>query len=153
MGTSIAPTVRVRVGLTERLDLRLTGLGFGTRPLVTSGSWSARVGQTLLLVEGVARWRPDKVVRPMVSVGVGTERIGVEGSAAAPYHGESHARWYVAGDAGAGLALRLHPHWDLQFEAHALFTTPRPAVHFFDLEAARTGQPTLMAIVSLAGGV
>jgi hypothetical protein len=152
VGASIAPTVRLRVGLSERFALRLTGLGFGTRPLVTSGTKSARVGQSLLLVEGVARWRSDKVVRPMLSVGAGTERIGVEGRADAPYHGENHARWFVAGDAGAGLAVRLHPHWELQIEAHALFTTPRPAVHFFDIEAARTGQPTLMAIVSLAGG-
>lgn len=152
VGASIAPTVRLRVGLNERLALRLTGLGFGTRPLVTSGIWSARVGQSLLLLEGVARWRSGKVVHPMISLGAGTERIGVEGHADPPNHGESNARWFVAGDVGAGLAVRLHPHWELQIEAHALFTTPRPAVHFFDTEAARTGQPTLMAIVSLAGG-
>lgn len=152
VGASIAPTLRLRVGLSERLALRLTGLGFGTRPLVRSGDWSARVGQSLLLLEGVARWRSGKVVRPMISLGAGTERIGIEGRAAPPNHGESNARWFVAGDVGAGIAARLHPHWELQIEAHALFTTPRPAVHFFDTEAARTGQPTLMAIVSLAGG-
>ncbi len=154
VGASLAPTVRFRVGLSERLALRLTGLGFGTRPLVTSGtkSMSARVGQSLLLVEGVARWRSGKVVRPMLSVGAGAERIAVEGRADAPDHGENNARWFVAGDAGAGVAVRLHPHWELQIEAHALFTTPRPAVHFLDIEAARAGQPTLMAIVSLAGG-
>ncbi len=152
VGVSIAPTLRLRVGLSERFALRLTGLGFGTRPLVTNGTSSARVGQSLLLVEGVARWRSGKIVRPMLTVGAGTERIAVEGSADAPHHGESHARWFVAGDAGAGFAVRLHTHWELQIEAHAIFTTPRPAVHFFDIEAARTGQPTLMAIVSLAGG-
>jgi hypothetical protein len=152
VGPSLAPTVRFRVGLSERFALRLTGLGFGTRPVVTSGTWSAQVGQSLLLLEGVARWRPDKVVRPMLSVGAGSERISVEGRADAPYRGESNARWFLAGDAGAGLAVRLHSHWELQIEAHALFTTPRPAVNFFDIEAARTGQPTLMAIVSLAGG-
>lgn len=152
VSASIAPTVRFRVGLSERFALRLTGLGFGTRPLVTRGTWSARVGQSLLLLEGVARWRSGMVVRPMLSVGAGAERIAVEGSAGTPYHGESNARWFVAGDAGAGVAVRLHRHWELQIEGHALFTAPRPAVSFFDIEAARTGQPTLMAIVSLAGG-
>ncbi len=152
VGASVAPTARLRVGLSERFALRLTGLGLGTRPVVTNLTRSARVGQTLLLVEGVARWRSGKVVRPILSVGAGAERVAVEGRADPPYHGESNARWFVAGDAGAGVAVRLHPHWELQIEAHALFTTPRPAVSFFDIEAARTGQPTLMAIMSLAGG-
>ena len=43
-------------------------------------------------------------------------------------------------------------HWEAQLEVHALFAAPRPAIRFFDVEAAKAGQPTLMALLTLAGG-
>jgi hypothetical protein len=153
LGASVAPTARVRMALGERFWLRASGLGFGTQPLVSSGdAASARVSQTILLLEcGASPW-PRRLVRPLVSLGAGAERIGIEGNALAPYQGESNARWFAAGDVGLGMAVRLHAHWELLVETHALFTTPRPAVQFFDLQAARAGQPTLLAVVTLAGG-
>jgi len=153
LGPSVAPTVRLRAAVGERFWLRLSGLGFGTQPLVRGGDpGSARVNRSLLLLEGGVWLLPRHRVRPLVSLGVGTERIGVAGFANAPYRGENNARWFAAGDVGAGVAVRVHAHFELQLELHALFTAPRPAVNFFDIEAARGGQPTLMAVLSLAGG-
>ena len=134
--------------------MRLTALGLGTRPTIQTDIGTASVSQSLLLLEGAVWLRPRRHVRPLLSLGVGAERIAVDGTAnpGLPYQGERNARWFAAGDVGAGFALRVHAHWELLLEAHALFTAPRPAVRFFDVEAARTGQPTLMAILTLAGG-
>jgi hypothetical protein len=77
----------------------------------------------------------------------------VDGTAGAPYVGEHNMRWFFAVDVGAGIALRLAKHWQVQLEAHALWTAPRPEVRFFDAGGARAGQPTLLAILTLAGGL
>jgi hypothetical protein len=89
----------------------------------------------------------------VISLGLGAERVAVEGSTSSPsYQGAHNARWFAAGDIGAGVSLRLGAHWEMLLEAHALFAAPRPAVRFFDVEVARAGQPTLLAILTLAGG-
>jgi hypothetical protein len=137
----------------ERFWGRVTGVGLGTRSTVQTGIGSAAVSQSLVLLEGAVCLRPRRAVRPLFSLGVGAERMAVDGrSNQATYQGQSNARWFGAADVGAGAALRLRSHWEVLFELHALFTTPRPSVRFFDLEVARAGQPTLMAILTLAGG-
>ena len=154
VGPALAPAARLRGAIDERFWVRLTALGLGTRPTIQTDIGTASVSQSLLLLEGAVWLRPRRHVRPLLSLGVGAERIAVDGTAnpGLPYQGERNARWFAAGDVGAGFALRVHAHWELLLEAHALFTAPRPAVRFFDVEAARTGQPTLMAILTLAGG-
>ena len=153
IGPTLAPAARLRMAWGERLWGRLTAIGLGTHPSVHTDIGSAGVSQNLLLLECAAWLRPRRLVRPLVSLGLGAERVAVDGTASLPYYqGESNARWFAAGDLGAGVALRLRAHWEVQLEAHALFAVPRPAVHFFDVEAARAGQPTLLAILTLAGG-
>lgn len=152
LGVALAPCARLRVALGERLWLRLVATGFGTRPTVRTDIASATVSQTLILLEGAAWLRPRRRVRPLFSVGLGAERVTVAGSIDPPFHGEQNARWFFAGDVGAGVALRLLAHWEVQIEAHALFAAPRPTVRFFDVEAARAGQPTLLLVITVAGG-
>jgi len=153
IGPTLAPAARLRVALDERFWLRLTALGLGTRPSVQTDIGSATVSQNLLLLEGSAWLRPQRSLRPLFSLGLGAERVGVEGTAGSPdYQGERNARWFAAGDVGVGLGLRLRAHWEVLLEAHALFAAPRPAVRFFDIELARAGQPTLLLILTLAGG-
>ena len=152
LGPTLAPAARLRLALDERFWARLTALGLGTRPRVGTDIGSASVSQNLLLLEFAAWLRPRRLFRPLLSVGVGAERIAVEGAASGAYQGERNARWFAAADVGTGFALRLQAHWEVQLEAHALFEVPRPAVQFFDVEVARAGQPTLLAILSLAGG-
>jgi len=152
IGPTLAPTARLRLALDERFWVRLTALGLGTHPRVGTDARSASVSQDLLLLEFAACVRPRQVVRPLFSVGLGGERVAVDGTASTPYQGERNARWFAAADVGAGLALRLRRHWEVQLEVHALFAAPRPAIRFFDVEAARAGQPTWLAILTLAGG-
>jgi hypothetical protein len=152
IGPTLAPAARLRLALDERFWVRLTALGLGTRPRVRTQAGSASVSQDLLLLECAAWLRPRRWVRPLVSLGVGAQRVEVEGMASAPYQGERNARWFAAADAGAGLALRLRTHWEVQLEVHALIAAPRPAIRFFDAEAARAGQPMVLAILTLAGG-
>jgi hypothetical protein len=153
IGPAVAPAARLRMALGERFWARLTALGLGSGPRVNwNSTFSASVSQSLVLLE-VASWlRPRRLVRPLFSLGLGLERVAVEGTATLPYQGERNARWFAAGDAGVGVSLRLQAHWEVQLEVHALFATPRPAVRFLDTEVARAGQPTLLAILTLAGG-
>jgi hypothetical protein len=152
IGPTLAPAARLRLALDQRRWVRLTALGLGSRPRVGTGIGSASVSQDWLLLEFAAWLRPKRIVRPMLSVGMGAERVGVEGTASGSYRGERNARWFAAADVGTGFALRLRAHWEVQLEVHALFAAPRPAVRFFDVEVARAGQPTLLAVLSLAGG-
>jgi hypothetical protein len=153
LGPTLAPAARLRLALAERFWLRLTGLGLGTRPSVQTALGAASVSQNLVLLELAAWLRPRRVLQPLVSLGLGAERVAVAGSTGSPsYQGANHARWFAAGDVGTGVSLRLGTHWELQLEAHALFAVPRPAVRFLDVEVAWTGQPTLLAILTLAGG-
>jgi hypothetical protein len=153
VGPALAPIARLRVALDGRFWTRVTGLGLGTRPRVGDAAiGSASVSRNLLLFEFAAWLRPGRPVRPLFSLGFGAQRIAVEGTASLPYQGQSNARWFAVGDVGTGVALRLQAHWEVQLEAHALFSAPRPAIRFFDAEVARVGQPTLLAILTLAGG-
>ncbi len=153
IGPALAPAVRVRLAVAEGWWLRLTAIGLGTRPTVHSDLGEARVSQSLALLEGAAKFRAGRRIQPVLTVGAGAERVGVEGrNVLAPFRGEHNARWFAAGDLGAGVSLRVHPHWELLCEAHALFAAPRPMVRFFDVEAARAGRPTFFVILTLAGG-
>ena len=152
IGPTLAPAARLRLAMDARFWVRLTALGLGTRPQVGTALGSARVSQNLLLLECAAWLRPGRLLRPLVSLGAGAQRVAVEGTSSMPYQGARSVRWFVAADVGAGLALRLQAHWEVQLEVHALFATPRPAIRFFDVDAARAGQPMLLAILTLAGG-
>jgi hypothetical protein len=152
IGPTLAPAARLRTALGERWWLRLTAVGLGTQPSVANEVGSATVNQNLVLLEASARLRPRRLVQPVLSLGLGGERVGVQGETNSLYRGASNARWFAAADLGAGVSFRLLAHWELLLEAHALFTAPRPAIRFVDSEAARAGQPTLFGIITLAGG-
>jgi len=156
LGTMVAPAARLRLALGEYSWVRLTALGMGTRPTVGARVGpdvaTARVGQDLLLAEFAAWLRPRRLVRPTFSVGLCGVRIAVDGTASAPFQGEHNVRWYAGGDLGIGVALRWLAHWEAQLEVHALFLAPHPSIRFFDMEAAQVTQPTVLAILTLAGG-
>jgi hypothetical protein len=153
IGPALAPVVRLRLAMGERLWARLTALGLGTRPEVASRIGSARVSQDLLLLECAAWLLPGRRLRPLLSLGLGAERFAVDGASNLPsYRGENNVRWFFAADAGLGLSLRLGAHFELQLEGHALVALPRPEVRFFDQDTAKASQPSLLAILTLAGG-
>jgi hypothetical protein len=151
-GTAGAPVVRLGFALNETFWLRLGAMGFGTKPRLGGGYASASLSQSLILLEGEARFRTRRKVQPSVSIGIGSERVAVDGSANFPYHGRSDARWYFAGDIGAGVATRLSPHWEARLEGHAMIALPRPEVRFAGKTFAQAGVPTFLATLTLAGG-
>jgi hypothetical protein len=152
LGTSAAPVARLRLALDERFWVRLSAIGLGTRPPTRAASGSATVSQSFVLLECSAWFRRGRALRPTVSLGIGAERFAVDGSAKLPYRGEQNASWFFAADAGVGLSLRLGRHWEIQLETHALVAAPRPWVQLYETVGARAGQPTLLAVLSLAGG-
>jgi len=151
-GTAAAPVARLRFAIDEIFWLRFGALGLGTEPRLVADYASASISQSLVLLEGAAWFRVRRSVRPTVSLGVGGERVAVEGSTNLPYRGQQNARWFFVADAGAGLAVRLSPHWEAQLEGHMLVATPRPVVRFLGTEFARAGLPTFLATLTLAGG-
>jgi hypothetical protein len=151
-GTAGAPVVRLGFAINETFWLRLGALGFGTQPRLGPTFASASLSQSLVLLEGEARFRTRRKVQPSVSIGIGSERVAVDGSANFPYHGRSDDRWYFAGDVGAGVATRLSPHWEARIEGHAMVALPRPEVRFAGKTFAQAGLPTFMATLTLAGG-
>jgi hypothetical protein len=151
-GTAAAPVARLRFAIDEMFWLRVGALGLGTEPRLVADYASASISQSLVLLEGAAWFRVRRSVRPTVSLGVGGERVAVEGSTNLPYRGQQNARWFFVADAGAGLAVRLSPHWEAQLEGHMLVATPRPVVRFLGTEFARAGLPTFLATLTLAGG-
>ena len=59
-----------------------------------------------------------------------------------------------AADAGVGLRMPLRPRRvELGVEVHALVAEPYPVVRFFETEVARAGRPSLLASVTLLGGI
>jgi hypothetical protein len=89
-----------------------------------------------------------------VSLGAGVLYLEAEGHETAPYiAGDAH-RFSAAADAGVGLRMPLRPRRvELGVEFHALLAQPYPVVRFFDNEVARAGRPSLLASVTLLGGI
>lgn len=151
-GTAEAPVLRLRFAIDETFWLRLGALGFGTQPRLVADYASATLSQTLVLLEGSARFRTRARVQPLLSVGMGSERVAVDTSTHSPYRGHQNARWYFAADVGAGLALRLAAHWEAQLEGHMWIAAPRPEVRFLGNTFAQAGLPTFLATLTVAGG-
>jgi len=151
-GTAEAPVLRLRFAIDETFWLRLGALGFGTQPRLVADYASATISQTLILLEGSARFRTRARVQPLLSLGMGSERVAVDASTHSPYRGHQNARWYFAADVGAGLALRLAAHWEAQLEGHMWIAAPRPEVRFLGNTFAQAGLPTFLATLTVAGG-
>lgn len=151
-GTAGAPLVRVRFAVDETFWLRLGALGFGNQPPLVAYYASASVSQSIVLLEGMARFRTRRRLQPSLSLGLGAERVAVDVSTLSPYRGHQAARWYFATDVGAGLAARVSTHWEAQLEGHVLIAAPRPEVRFLGKTFAQAGLPTFLATLTLAGG-
>jgi hypothetical protein len=112
------------------------------------------VSQTVLLAELIARFRRDRRIEPIVSLGGGALRLAADSHESAPYEAVSGARWSAAADVGVGVRVPLRRHrFELGVEVHALVAQPYPSIRFFDNEIARAGRPSLLGSVTLLGGI
>jgi hypothetical protein len=151
---AILSVARLEHAFGRRLCGRLTFEGLGTDARVMTTGGYVDVSQTMLLAEGVVRFRRGGRIEPLVSAGAGALRLTADGHESAPYQGQSGERWAGAADVGVGLRFPLRGRrFEIGIEAHALLAQPYPTVRFFDTEVTKAGRPSLIGSVTLLGGI
>ena len=146
---AVAPVGRVGLRLSEWAWARVSVVGFGSRPRVDTAYGSASLSQAMALLECAAIFRPDKRVRPTLSLGAGALQVAVVGTGAAPYEGREPQRWSAAFDGGFGVAFAVGSRAAVVTELHALLAAPHPVVRFADTRAATIGYPSLILTLAL----
>ena len=150
----ILPVARVQRAFNARLCARVSFAGLGTQAQVTLRGGYANVSQTSVLAEGLVRFRRGKRLEPVLSLGAGILYLAAEGHEMAPYIGGNAYRVSAAADAGVGLRMPLRPRRvELGVELHALVAEPYPVVRSSQSEVARAGRPSLLASITLLGGI
>lgn len=148
------PVARVQRAFNHRFCARVTFAGLGTQAHVAIPGGYANVSETIAIVEGLVRFRRGRRLEPVVSIGAGILRVSAEGHETAPYVGGTAARVSAAADAGVGVRIPLRPRRvELGVELHALLAEPYPVVQFFQTDVAQAGRPSLLASVTLLGGI
>jgi hypothetical protein len=148
------PVARVQRAFNARWCARITFAGLGTQAHVDIPGGYADVSQTIGLVEALVRFRRGRRLEPVISIGAGFLRVSAEGHEMAPYIGGNAWHLSAAGDAGVGLRIPLRQRRvEMGVEIHALVAEPYPVVRFFQMEVARAGRPSLLASVTLLGGI
>jgi hypothetical protein len=150
-GGAVMPVGRARIDLGQRLAARLTLSGLGTRPRIETSEGSATVNQAMGLLELVGELAPQSSLRPFVTLGAGTYRIGVDASAASPYEGHDDSFFAFAADAGGGFSLALSSSFALSFEGHAVMVTPYPVIRFLQVNTAEMRNPLLAGALTFVG--
>jgi hypothetical protein len=154
MLAELLPVARIERALGVRLCARVTFAGLGTKARVDVMGGYADVAQTVALAEALFRFRRGHRIEPIVSIGAGMLRVSAEGHVSEPYEGAGGWRTSAAADAGVGVRVPLRRRrLELGVELHALVAEPYPVVRFFDTDVARAGRPTLLAAVTLLGGI
>jgi hypothetical protein len=151
---AVLSVARLEHAFGERLCVRLTFEGLGTDARVATTAGYADVSQTVILAEGILRFRRGRRIEPLVSVGAGALRLTADGHESAPYQGESGVRWAGAADVGIGVRVPLRRRrFEIGIEAHALMAQPYPTVRFFDTQVTQAGRPSLIGSLTLLGGI
>jgi hypothetical protein len=151
---AILSVARIEHAFGRRLCARITFAGLGTAARVDTPEGYVGLSQTVLLAEGIVRFRRGRRIEPMVSLGAGALRLAADSHESAPYEAVSGARWSAAADVGAGLRVPLRRHrFELGVEVHALAAQPYPVVRFFESDVSHAGRPTLLGTLTLLGGI
>jgi hypothetical protein len=148
---ALAPVLRARLTLSENLIFRVSAAGLGTRPEIHSGTDAASIQQDVVVAEAQARFCMSRALHPLATIGAGAYRFGVEGHASWPHAPREAVRVHPAFELGGGVAVRLNPYLELNFETLALFAVPYPEVRFFGETAASAGRPTVLGSITLGG--
>lgn len=149
LGPAYLPLARLRAELVSLLDARLTVAGLGTRPQVTRPEGTAKVDQTLGLVELRAAFRRGRAVRPALGIGGGVLLVQVEGAGDGDYDGRRGQAWAGLFDVSAGVTIALGQRLAVAMEAHGQVAGPSPTVQFSGQEAARIGRLALFTSLTL----
>lgn len=146
---AMIPMGRIGFRLSEWAWVRVGLAGLGSRPRVETADGSATVAQELALAEFAAVFRPDKRLRPRLSVGAGALDVAVLGTGTAPFEGREPQRWSAALDGGLGVGVGVGSHSALVAELHALVAEPHPVVRFVNVRAATVAYPAVIVTLAL----
>ena len=150
----LLPVARVQRAFSKRLCARVSFAGLGTQAQVNLPRGYANVSQTSVLVEALVRFRRGRRLEPVVSLGAGILYLVAEGHESAPYIGGHSYRVSAAADpGGGGRRPRRAGRGGMGREVHPQLAEPYPVVRFFDSEVARAGRPSLLASLTLLGGI
>jgi hypothetical protein len=148
------PVARVERALGRQVCIRLGFAGLGTAGHVTAPNGSGDLYQTVVLAEALYRFRRGHRLEPLVSLGAGALWLSTDAHETSPYQPVGGTRWGAAVDLGVGLRIPLHGRrFEVGAEVHALLSQPFPTVQYFGQEIARAGRPTLLASLTLLGGL
>ena len=150
------PVARVAARLQPRACARACrSQGWGRRRTSTCPAATRTSSQTIVLVEGLVRFRRGRRLEPVVSIGAGILYLSARRARDGAVHRRQRLRaCRRPADAGVGLRMPLRPRRvELGVEVHALLAEPYPVVRFFQMEVARAGRPSLLASVTLLGGI
>jgi hypothetical protein len=151
---AVLSVARVEHAFGRRLCARITFAGLGTAARVDTPEGYVDLSQTVLLAEGIVRFRRGRRIEPLVSLGAGALRLTADSHESSPYEALNGARWSAAADVGAGVRIPLRRHrFELGVEVHALAAQPYPTVRFFEADVAHAGRPTLLGTLTLLGGI
>jgi hypothetical protein len=148
-GPAALPLGRVRGRLSDRVFVRLTLAGLGTRPRIETSIGSASVVQSFGLGELALVLRPGASFRPTFSLGAGALYAQSDGQGVWPYAGQRQTRWVAATDAGVGLLASTDARVSFAFEVHALVAFPHPKVRLYDVESATLAFPAVLASLTM----
>jgi hypothetical protein len=154
VGPSLLPLIRLERAFGDSFLARLSGAGLGAPARVSTAGGPADVTQTLLLGEVAFRLRAGRRIQPLLTAGAGALRFSAAGPAAtSTFSTASGTRWVGVLDVGAGTHVSIGRRLELGLEVHALLAEPYPTVRFDGSEIARAGRPSLMAGVTVLGGL
>jgi hypothetical protein len=158
LGTGVTPVLRFGGRLpaswfgeqTPAVDVLANLAAFGGERRLRRPAGEARVKQTLGTLSIAARFLPEQVVQPFVSVSSGIYGVRVDGLARS---GVSRAAdtWSAASGGGAGLLLQPTEGIAFVLSGELLSAWSRTIVNIAEQRVASVGAPVLLLTASVAG--
>jgi hypothetical protein len=147
-GISPAFAPLLRLGAATRTwggRLNVVAPAFGAEASAADGR--AVLREELATLDATVTWPKTGAVALVGSAGGGVYHWHVKGEGNAPNVGHDAERWGALAEIGVGGLLRLSPHYGFLLDAQALFLAPPRVVRIVDVDAGKSGQPTLCASV------
>ena len=153
-----APMARVSVSLFDgalsylplALDARASG-GLGVARGIVYGERTASTRQSFALLEMVARFAPESLLEPQLSIGCGGYSLAVDGSSAAPFRNHSQSTWSGISTFGAGLRLAPLPGAALLLDATLIDVWSKTNIRFGSDDVLRVGAPMALFAATAMG--
>jgi hypothetical protein len=146
-----APAVNVSYGRSEatRVRLSLVGLGPGTDVTAPDASGGARLERAAAELGVVHAFRAGKTLEPLLSIGLGGQRLTAQGTGAPADRLHRETAWSALGALGAGALLAIGSHLAVVAEAQAVYMLPDVTIRVNEMNIAHIDRLTFNAEVGL----